>query len=118
VLTERIQSYEKNEDYRMNQLMLQYKEREDLILKEKAAAEDEFKKFKRDTLAELEVKDVLLKRQTNYAEVIKKELAYAKNIIKNPSLFQKAYEQMNFDRVELYKFERVRKQSVGGSRGT
>jgi len=38
--------------------------------------------------------------------VLKKELVFAKNIMKNPNLFQKAFEEMNFDRKEEFVIER------------
>ena len=70
---------------------------------------DEFCKYKFDTLKELEVKDKVFERQKHFTDILMKELAFAKNIIKNPNLFQKAFEKLNFDRMELYQFEKIPK---------
>ena len=42
------------------------------------------------------MKDVIIERYIKYADVLKVELAYAKNVIKNPMTFQKVFEHMNF----------------------
>ena len=68
--------------------------------------------YKNDTTKEMMLKDVLVDRLKNFTEMLKKELQFAKNIIKNPNLFQKAFQNMNFDKVEYYQLERKPKQDL------
>eukprot|EP00347_Sterkiella_histriomuscorum_P019529 403341284 len=97
-----IRNLRSNLDVKINEMISGYKEREDIILASKNKMEQELFQFKNDSGKELELKDVLLERQQNYIMVLKKELVFAKNIIKNPNLFQKAFEDMNFDQVEYH----------------
>jgi ABC-type Na+ transport system ATPase subunit NatA len=71
----------------MKQLVFEYRLREEDLDYRLKFAEDEFKRYKETTLKELELKDVLVDRQNNYINILKKELVYAKNIIKNPNLY-------------------------------
>ena len=48
------------------------------------------------------MKEIIINRQLEYIEVIKRELVLAKNIIKNPSLFDKATMKMNYRILDLY----------------
>ena len=75
-------------------------------------AQDELEQYKNDTTKEMMLKDVLVDRLKNFTEMLKKELQFAKNIIKNPNLFQKAFQNMNFDKVEYYQLERKPKQDL------
>ena len=75
-------------------------------------AQDELEQYKNDTTKEMMLKDVLVDRLKNFTDMLKKELQFAKNIIKNPNLFQKAFQNMNFDKVEYYQLERKPKQDL------
>ena len=55
---------------------------------------------------ELKLKDVILKRYQNYSQVLKKELVYAKNIIKNPKLMEKWNMKLNFKMIDIYPYKR------------
>lgn len=92
-----IRNLRNNLDDKINEMIAQYKHREDILFAEKKKMEEELTRFKNETKKELELKDVLLERQQKFITVLKKELVFAKNIIKNPNLFQKAFEDMNFD---------------------
>ena len=52
---------------------------------------------------EIKIKDMIIQRHKEYDQVLQKELTLAKNIIKNPKLFKKAFMEMNFNSVDLYK---------------
>jgi hypothetical protein len=39
--------------------------------------------------------------------LLKKELIYAQNVIKNPTVYQKAAEYMGADLMEAYRYERI-----------
>jgi hypothetical protein len=51
----------------------------------------------------LKVKDVIIQRHKDYSKMLARELAIAKNIMKNPKLFKKTWVAMNYDAVELYR---------------
>ncbi|CDW71143.1 UNKNOWN [Stylonychia lemnae] len=102
ILEQKIRDLENNQSEKINSLIEGYKAREELILKEKDYLKDELFRYKNDTKKELDLKEVLVERQKHYIDLLRKELVFAKNIIKNPNLFQKAFEDMNFDQVEFY----------------
>ena len=55
-------------------------------------AQDELEQYKNDTTKEMMLKDVLVDRLKNFTDMLKKELQFAKNIIKNPNLLKNGYE--------------------------
>ena len=52
------------------------------------------------TAKELEIKDIIISRNNDYIALLRKELAYAKLIIKSPLLREKAHKAYNFKYVK------------------
>ena len=46
----------------------------------------QIEEYKRWLSSEVEIKDILLQRHVKYSDVLKRELALSKSIIKNPKL--------------------------------
>ena len=86
-LEQKIRDLENNQSEKINALIEGYRAREDQIIKEKDLIKDELFRYKNDTKKELDLKDVLVDRQKKYIDLLRKELVFAKNIIKNPNLF-------------------------------
>ena len=67
--------------------MRESREREEAMYKNMKKAQEDYEVFKRDSTKEMTLKDVLIDRLKNFTDLLKKELQFAKNIIKNPNLF-------------------------------
>ena len=80
----------------MKAFLKQFEIKENQLNADREEMNNKFKDFKRRATHELEVKDVIIERYIKYADVLKVELAYAKNVIKNPLTFQKVFEHMNY----------------------
>jgi ABC-type Na+ transport system ATPase subunit NatA len=52
--------------------------------------QEDYEKYKADTSKEFEIQETLSKRKDDYAELLRKELMMAQNIIKNPGVYNKA----------------------------
>lgn len=76
-------------------------EQEKELTKRCKRVEEELEKFKIFSEKELKLKEILLKRNQEYCEILKRELVIAKNIIKNPHLLE--YYSKD-DKFEVYKY--------------
>jgi hypothetical protein len=63
--------------------------------------EKEMRDMKKWIFSELDIKDILIKRQMKYNKILKKELVFSKNIIKNPQLLDEVSKKMNYKKFEL-----------------
>ena len=57
--------------------------------------EKDFIRSKKNTVGELNVREILQKRQENYIDTLKKELVLAKNIIRHPRLFSAVHKKVS-----------------------
>eukprot|EP00347_Sterkiella_histriomuscorum_P003406 403364419 len=71
-----------------------------------AESEKDSKTFKFEMNKELGINELLNKRQSDYIDVLKKELVFAKNIIKRPRDMIKITQNLNYERIELYKYQK------------
>ena len=103
-LSKKVADYENNQNEKMREFVKQFEIQEAKLVQERDGIKAKFLDYKKRLNHELKLKDVIIDRYIKYAEVLKVELAYAKNVIKNPATFQKVFEHMNFQKIELYKF--------------
>ena len=66
--------------------------------------------FKKDVDQEMKVHETIRERQEDYIAVLKKELILARNIIRTPALLEQTFKKLNFDDVEFYRHELVKKE--------
>ena len=69
-----------------------------------------FEGYKKGLLSEIKIKEMLINRHQHYGEVLKAELATAKNIIKDPESLKKKNREMNYQTVQLYPIKTVGQQ--------
>ncbi|TNV73265.1 hypothetical protein FGO68_gene13128 [Halteria grandinella] len=106
-LEARIRLLEKMESDKMVLIKAEYGRREQQYLDIVRLLQDDSEKFKQDIVKEFEVKDAILSRKDQNIEILKKELIYAQNVIKNPTIYQKAAEYMGADLMESYRYDRL-----------
>lgn len=92
----------KRHEEKVARMKAKFAEREDELKAKIVAVRREFEIFKLDINREVDVKEIIINRQLEYIEVLKRELVLAKNIIKNPRLFDKATMKMNYKILDLY----------------
>ena len=77
------------------------------LRKDLAETKEAFDHFKNHVMREVKLSEEINKRHEGYQQVLKKELIMAKNIIKNPIMLKKASTDLNYDRLQLYKFRNI-----------
>lgn len=75
-------------------------------------ASTKMENLKKQYYAELQIKDEIIQRHANYEDVLKKELIFAKNILKNPKIMDKIYQNLNYDRIEVYDFKSDKSRQI------
>ena len=85
--------------------------------------DDCFHEYKNLVSKEMEVKDLIYNRNLNYCDTLKKELVFAKNVIKNPEIFKDTNRKMknHVRNLSLYQVKESKKSKAGGtltSKGT
>jgi ABC-type Na+ transport system ATPase subunit NatA len=101
-LEERIRQLEKLETNLINDLKLEFAQREEKYQEAIIQLQEDYDRYKRDVEREFRLKDIIIKRGEEYGQLLKKELIVAQSIIKTPLLSKKAAEDLNNQKFSTY----------------
>ncbi|CAI2360217.1 unnamed protein product [Moneuplotes crassus] len=94
-------------EHKMANLLLNSEDEVAKMKKKVIKQQSQFQDCKRNLVHELKVREILINRHQKYGEVLKTELANAKNIIKDPTALKKATRDLNFQNLKLYPIKTI-----------